>query len=224
MNPVFQAPANDEYDGGRDLKKVLCSQRTRAHLLKDLAMKNKMIRVAIAALALGGAVTANAALFDVAAFANSSSEGVGLNTGITLSAGQHFSVTAATGDLWNAGELPRWSNANGLVADLFATGSDDSGLPAGTHIGKNFGAWSQNGLSAPYGALVGELAGTYFLLGTNFSGLAPVAGTLSLYYWDSNNGDNSGSVRADVTVPEPIALSLVSIGLLGVGFTRRKRA
>jgi hypothetical protein len=59
-------------------------------LLKDLAMKNKMIRVAIAALALGGAATANAALFDVAAVANSSSGGVGLNTGIALSAGQQF--------------------------------------------------------------------------------------------------------------------------------------
>jgi hypothetical protein len=65
MNPVFQAPANDEYDGGRDLKKVLCSQRTRAHLLKDLSMMNKMIRTAIAALALGGAATGNAALFNV---------------------------------------------------------------------------------------------------------------------------------------------------------------
>jgi hypothetical protein len=192
--------------------------------LKDLAMKNKMIRVAIAALALGGAATANAALFNVEAAANSSSGGVGLNTGIILSAGQQFSVTAATGDLWRAGALPRWSNADGLVGDLFATGSDESGLPAGTRIGESFGAWIQNGLSAPYGALVGELAGTYFLLGTDFSGPAPVAGTLSLYYWDSNNGDNSGSVRADVTVPEPIALSLVSIGLLGVGFTRRKRA
>jgi hypothetical protein len=88
--------------------------------------------------------------------------------------------------------------------------------------------WTQNGLSAPFGALVGELAGTYFLLGTNFSGPAPVAGTLSLYYWDSNNSDNSGSVRAEVlvgqSVPEPIALSLVSIGLLGLGFSRRKRA
>jgi len=190
-------------------------------------MNNKMIRVSIAALALGGAATDNAALFDVAALANSSSGGVGLNTGIILSAGQQFSVTAATGDLWRAGALPRWSNADGLVAHLFATGSDDSGRAVGTQIGQGFGAWTQNGLSAPFGALVGELAGTYFLLGTHFSGPAPVAGTLSLYYWDSNNSDNSGSVRAEVlvgqAVPEPIALSLVSIGLLGIGFTRRKR-
>jgi hypothetical protein len=192
-------------------------------------MKNKMIRVAIAALALGGAATANAALFDVAAVANSSSGGVGLNTGIALSAGQAFSVTAATGDLWNAGPLPRWSNADGLVADLFATGSDDSGESAGTKIGQEFvGGWTQNGLNAPFGSLVGKLASTYFFLGTNFSGPAPVAGTLSLYYWDSNNSDNSDSIRAEVlvgqSVPEPIALSLVSIGLLGLGLSRRKRA
>lgn len=191
-------------------------------------MKNKMIRVAIAALAFGGAATANAAFFDVAAVTNSSSGGVGLNTGIVLSAGQAFSVTAAAGDLWSAGALPRWSNADGLVADLFATGSDDSGESVGTKIGQEFvGGWTQNGLNAPFGSLVGKLASTYFFLGTNFAGPAPVAGTLSLYYWDSNNSDNSGSVRAEVlvgqSIPEPIALSLVSIGLLGLGLTRRKR-
>lgn len=191
-------------------------------------MKNNMIRAAIAALAFCGAATANAALFDVAAAANSSSGGAGLNTGITLSANQVFSVTAGTNDLWSAGALPRWSNADGLVADLFATGSDESGQAGGTLIGQNFGLWSQHALSAPYGALIGELAGTYFLLGTNFSGLAPVAGTLNLYYWDSNNGDNSGSIRADVrvgqAVPEPLALSLVGIGLFGLALSRRKRA
>jgi hypothetical protein len=77
--------------------------------------------------------------------------------------------------------------------------------------------------------LPGRQAGKHvFFLGTNFSGPAPVAGTLSLYYWDSNNSDNSDSIRAEVlvgqSVPEPIALSLVSIGLLGLGLSRRKRA
>lgn len=191
-------------------------------------MKINMIRVAIAALACGGAATANAALFDVGASANSSSGGVGLNTGIILSANQVFSVTAATDDLWSAGALPRWSNANGLVADLFATGSDDSGQSVGTKIGRSFGLWTQHGISAPFGALIGELAGTYFLLGTSFSGPAPVAGTLSLHYWDSNRGDNSGSIRADVrvgqAVPEPLTISLVGIGLLGLVLTRGKRA
>jgi len=191
-------------------------------------MMNNIIRTAIAALAIGGAATGNAALFNVSASANSSSGGVGLNTGIALSANQVFSVTAAPDDLWSAGALPRWSNADGLVANLFATGSDESGELMNTLIGTNFGLWNQNGLSAPYGALIGELGGTYFLLGTSFSGPAPVGGTLSLYYWDSNKGDNSGSILADVrvesqAVPEPIALSLVSLGLLGVGVTHRKR-
>jgi hypothetical protein len=198
------------------------------HPLKELATMKKMIRVAIAALALGGAAAANAAVFSVGASANSSSGGVGLNTGITLSANQVFSVTAAIDDLWSAGALPRWSNADGLVASLFATGTDESGQPLNTQIGADFGLWNQNSLSAPYGALVGELGGTFFLLGTSFSGPAPAAGTLSLYYWDSNSGDNSGSIAADVrvgsqAVPEPMALSLAGLALFALGLSRHKR-
>lgn len=185
----------------------------------------RMFRAAVAALALTAAGAGNATPFTVNAFANSSSGGSGVNTGLVLGAGQSFAVSVATNDLWSAGALPRWSNADGLITNLFATGSDESGQPVGTQIGAVFPLWTQNSLTAPYGSLVGELSGTYFLLGTSFSGPAPVAGTLRLHYWDSNFGDNSGSIVADVrvqSVPEPFALSLFATGLLALGWIRRK--
>ena len=96
-------------------------------------MKRITGSLALALLLMFGTVTARAALFAVDAFTNSSSgSGVGLNTGIVLSAGQAFTVTAAADDLWSAGALPRWSNADGLIGDTFATGTDESGEPAGT--------------------------------------------------------------------------------------------
>ena len=122
----------------------------------------------------------------VDAAANSSSGGVGASTGLVLAAGETFSVSVDPTDIWSAGPLPRWSNADGLIADLFATGSDESGQAAGTLIGTSFSNHSQSGLSAPFGALVGSIAGNYFLIGTSFSGPALAAGELLLHYWDSN--------------------------------------
>lgn len=150
---------------------------------------------------------------------------------IALMAGQGFTVSASPADLWNAGPLPRWSNADGLIADLYATGSDDSGELAGTLIGQNFGVHSVGLFSAPYGALVGEIAGNYILLGTSYSGLSPATGILNLLYWDSNNGDNTEQlIGVNVTVvPEPAtmiagALLLVPFGASTIRILRKNRA
>jgi len=178
---------------------------------------------AIAALAVAPGASA-ATLVQVNAQANSSSGGTGALTGLIMGVGQQFTVSVNPNDLWNAGDLPRWSNANGLTGNLLATGTDDSGQSAGTLIGQNFGLHTSNGLSAPYGSLVGSIGGVYKLLGTNFSGQSWGAGELLLYYWDSNSGDNSQFVTASVAaVPEPStwALMIAGFGIVGMAMRRR---
>ncbi|MET0309029.1 MAG: PEPxxWA-CTERM sorting domain-containing protein [Sphingomonas sp.] len=179
---------------------------------------------AIAALTI--ATSANAQTFVVDAQANSSSGGTGLAS-IALIAGQTFTISSSTDDLWSAGALPRYSDANGLTAPRWATATDDSGQAVGTQIGADFGIWTQNGFSAAYGSLVGELGGVYTLLGANGSFVASSSGTLNLFYWDSNSGDNFGSISFDVTaVPEPAAWGMMigGFGLAGMALRRRKPA
>lgn len=99
------------------------------------------------------------------------------------------------------------------------------GQPSGTLIGANFGLHSQGGLSAPFGTLVGQLNSTFFILGTGFSGVAPAAGTLRLFYWDSNSEDNTGTIVANVNVnavPEPSTVFLLLAGIGSLGFALRR--
>ncbi|HEX2817917.1 MAG TPA: PEPxxWA-CTERM sorting domain-containing protein [Phenylobacterium sp.] len=188
----------------------------------------KFTTIAAIAAASLTACAANAATFSVSAFDNSSSgTGVGLAS-VSLTAGEAFQVSVDPSDLWSAGALPRWSNADGLTGNRFATGTDESGEPAGTLIGQDFGLWTEDGLSAPFGTLVGELGGVFKVLGTNFNGTAWNTGTLNLFYWDSNNVDNTGSVLASVivtNVPEPVTWSLMILGFGMAGsMLRRRRA
>ena len=187
----------------------------------------------LAGIALAGAaVPAGAATVIVDAHDNSVVGGVGKATGITLTTGQTLTVVSALTDLWSAGPLPRWSNANGLTGDLFATGSDESGEASGTLIGQNAGSTTQDGFTAPFGALVGKIGSTYQLLGANYSGTAWADGELLLFYWDSNNVDNSGTIAADVNgavdgaVPEPAtwAMMILGFGMVGGALRRRRQS
>lgn len=187
----------------------------------------KFTAFAIAAAMLAP-LPASAATFIVQALANSSTGGTALST-ISLTAGQAFTVTSSTNDLWSAGPLPRFSDANGLVADRFATSADDSGQSVGTQIGTNFGGYSQAGFTAPFGAMVGRINTNYFLVGSSFAGVATSAGVLELFYWDSNNGDNTGQIAAEVTalssaVPEATTWSMLIAGFGLVGMSLRRRS
>lgn len=173
------------------------------------------------------APVATAATVNVFAFQNSSTGGVGAVAGV-LNVGEAFSVSVDPLDLWSAGALPRWSNADGLTGNLLATGSDESGQAINTLIGQSFGLHSQGNLSAAFGTLVGRIGGgNFFAVGTSYAGIAANSGQLELFYWDSNFGDNREFITATVNtsvVPLPAAAWLFIAGMLGmVGVTRRRR-
>jgi hypothetical protein len=177
----------------------------------------------VTALGLATSVPAIAAPIDVVvdALLNSSSgTGVDLDTGLDLVAGDRLRSTVDPLDCWSAGADPRVSNANGL----------DGFSPAPCQPTANFGVHSQDDESFPFGALVARIgAGDWFMLGTDFDALVNDSGRLFLVYWDSNNGDNTGSVtaRLDVnpssTVPTPGGLLLLGTALLALGASRRVR-
>ncbi len=193
-----------------------------------LFSKNLSAVSALAALTLAG--SAHAALVVVDANSNSSTGGVGQSSGLVLTTGQMFHSTVAATDLWSAGALPRWSNADGLIVPLFATGTDDSGQAAGTQIGALFPLWTQGGFTAPYNSLVGSIGGVLQVLGTNFNGPAWGNGALTLYFWDSNFSDNTQFITADIGlnatgggVPEPATWAMMIAGFGMVGATLRRR-
>jgi hypothetical protein len=156
-------------------------------------------------LILSASFSVNATKITVDASANSSSpSGGGLYSRLYFRQGDIFSGRANRNDLWSAGNRfsnggdTRWSNADGLIKNLYATGSDDSGKRAGTLIGKNYGTWTQNGYTAAYGALVGKISDVYYTLGSNFSYRVKKTGNLFLFFWDKNNRDNQGKITINI--------------------------
>jgi hypothetical protein len=164
-------------------------------------------------LILLASFSVHAARINIYAKANSSSpNGGGLNTGLYFKGGEIFAGSANPNDLWAAGNRyssgsdTRWSNADGLIKNLYASGRDDSGKRARTLIGKNYGTWTQNGYTAAYGALVGKISDVYYTLGTKFRIKVKKSGKLRLFFWDKNNRDNQGKITVNiskVTPPKP---------------------
>jgi hypothetical protein len=130
--------------------------------------------------------------FDVKAKENSLSGGQPMSTGISVKPGQLLTISASPDDTWSAGAADRTSNANGL----------------GNPLGGNYGLFTKGDFSFLYGSLIGSLDGgkTFFAVGTRLEMTILAPGKLTLYYWDSNNQDNTGAVRATVAVyqgPQP---------------------
>ena len=125
--------------------------------------------------------------FEVKAKENSVSGGAPLVTGIAVTKGDLLTISVSPDDKWSAGVADRESNANGLS----------------NPFGGNFGVFTHNGFSFFFGSLIGSIDGgkTFFAVGTRMemSILVP-EGRLNLFYWDSNNHDNTGSVIATVAV------------------------
>lgn len=178
----------------------------------------------LAALALAAVSTlpAQAAVVSAEVFAqgNSTTGGSLLDTGIDLVAGDRLVSMVATDDCWAAGGGSRTSNADGLV-----------GTAGACQPSASFGLHTQGGVSLPFGTLVGRIgaAGTFFALGTAFDASVTSSGRLFLGYWDSNSGDNSGSVTArlevnpgrnDVPVPATLWLAGAALGLLAASRRR----
>lgn len=192
-------------------------------------MKNTSFGFAKAIAVLGTAISiasiSSADLFTVDATANCAGDGFGAGMStVSLTAGQSFTVTSSTDDMWSLGGLPRWCDADGLVA-RYATGTDESGESAGTQIGADFGDLMLGSQTFRYGTMVGTLDdATFFAVGSNYSGVAPVSGTLKLFIWDTPSGDNSHSIEANVAaVPEPASMIALGLGALGL-LQRRKNA
>ena len=181
---------------------------------------NKFLIAAATALLFAGAAHATDEVVNAKTDSVSYKTGTGLVTGIDLYAGETFNITSSVNDLWDAGGTQEWSTAAGLSSTVVATTTDDSGITAGTVIGKkaSFGAFY-------IGELVGQIGnGAYFAIGTDYSGVAKTTGVLKLFEWDSYAYDNSGTITADVTaVPEPasVALMLAGVGMIA-GLARRR--
>jgi PEP-CTERM motif len=184
----------------------------------------KVALLAIAATAMVP-VSASAATFVVDANKNTAGGGVGAQT-ITLTAGQGFSVSVDPSQLWSAGALPRWSNAEGLSRDFYATGDDLSQMSAGTLIGQFWGYYGQDNILAPYGTLFGRIGNSWYNIGTSYSGVAASNGVLELFFWDFDAGDNVGSlsVNAVASVPEPSTWAMMLSGFGLAGFALRRRS
>lgn len=119
-----------------------------------------------------------------------------------------------------------------LVHLLVAIANDDSGQPDGTPVVRFFPLYTQEGFTATYGSLVCQIgSGAIFLIGTHCTNTVNATGQLALYYWDSNNDDNSGSIAATISAsaaPGPIfgaGLPGLVMALGGlIAWRRRRRA
>src|SRR3954453_16652521 len=108
----------------------------------NIKFKRALFACALVA-GLAGISATSAQAVVVNAFTNSSTGGTGSSTGVILALGQNFTGTVDPNDLCNAGDWPRWSNADWVTGPRFAVLGDASGQAPATLIVADFGLWNQ---------------------------------------------------------------------------------
>jgi hypothetical protein len=112
-----------------------------------------------------------------------------------------------------------WSAGAGTYRSSTADGIDPT-LP-NPEAPMGFGQYTFDGFTANFGALVGEDASHFFLIGTGPTDLSGLSGEIHVGYWDGvgEYGDNSGSQTLSITVvPEPSTWAMMLAGFVGLGF------
>jgi hypothetical protein len=137
----------------------------------------------------------------------------GLDTGVSLTAGEVFSISVDPADTWAIGHKTARHLGTADGAPLYRLY---------TFLGQTFS----------HGTLVGKIGdGLFFRVGSSYlDQAANYSGVLKLFMWDSNFGDNYGSVTATITttdvapVPLPAGAPLLlgAFGLLAM--LRRRKA
>ena len=168
-------------------------------MLRSIGM---LAGISIATILLGSA--AQATTYTVEAIVDQPNW---LDTGIDASASTTYDFSVVNpATIWSAGaETPysRDSTANGIDPSFY-------------------GLWTQGGATFNYGALVGEDATHYFLIGAGPTILSGLSGEVRVGYWDSNYGDNTGtqtlSITSAASAPEASTWAMLLAGFSGLGF------
>jgi PEP-CTERM motif len=135
-----------------------------------------------------------------------------LDTGLNLSAGKTYEFTVNDpSTIWSAGNdipFPRTSTADGIPSSV------------------GYGQLTMDGSTFNFGALVGDVSGHLFLIGTGPTPETGLSGELTVGYWDGAGeyGDNSGAQSLTIAaIPEPAAWAMTLLGVGMIGATLRSR-
>lgn len=126
-----------------------------------------------------------------------------LDTGIDATPATVYDFTVIDpSTLWSAGATA-------------ARSSTADGIPVPNAFG---GQWTMLGYTFNFGALVGEDATHFFLIGTGPTILDGLSGEIHVGYRDSTYSDNSGSQTLSITtIPEPATWAMMLAGFAGLG-------
>ena len=137
-----------------------------------------------------------------------------LDTGLSLSPGKTYDFTVNDpSTIWSAGNndpFPRTSTADGIPSSV------------------GYGQLTMDGSTFNFGALVGDVGGNLFLIGTGPTTETGLSGELTVGYWDGSGeyGDNSGTQSLTIAaLPEPAtwAMTLLGVGMIGAGLRMLRR-